>query len=250
MSAFTATAGAEVRKVSRVPSFMVPTVAFPMLFFAMFGLANASRSIAGINVGAYLMASYGAYSIMATALISFGVSIASERALGWNRLLRVTPLSPVAYFGAKTVMSLAISAVSLAALFTFGIIVGHVSLPLFTWLRLGATLLIAGVPFLLLGVAIGYSVSPSAAAPITNLIFLPLSFASGLFMPLEMLPRAVQQVAPWLPSYHVGQLGWITIGAGDGRGFGPHVAWLAAYAAVFGLMALVAYRRDEGRQFG
>jgi ABC-2 type transport system permease protein len=250
MKALRAATLAELLKVVRVPSFMVPTIAFPILFFAMFGLPNASRTIAGINVGAYLMASYGAYAIMATALISFGVSIASERALGWNRLLRVTPLSSAAYFGAKTVMALALSAMSLAALFAFGVAVGHVALPLTTWLRLGAVLLAGTLPFLLLGAAIGYAASPAAAAPITTLIFLPLSFASGLFMPLEMLPRAVQKAAPWLPSYHVGQLGWTTIGGGDGRGLVPHVLWLAAYAAVFGVLALLAYRRDEGRQFG
>ncbi|HVT37997.1 MAG TPA: ABC transporter permease [Gemmatimonadaceae bacterium] len=250
MRALRAATFAELLKVLRVPSFMVPTIAFPILFFAMFGLPNASRTIAGINLGAYLMASYGAYAIMATALISFGVSIAAERALGWNRLLRVTPLTPGAYFGAKTIMALALSAMSLTALFTFGFAVGHVSLPLLTWLKLGGVLLVGTVPFLLLGTAIGYSVSPAAAAPITTLIFLPLSFASGLFMPLAMLPRAVQQAAPWLPSYHVGQLGWTTIGGGDGRGLGPHLLWIGGYAVIFGLFAFAAHRRDEGRQFG
>jgi ABC-2 type transport system permease protein len=250
MSAFVATTRAELLKVTRVPSFMVPILVFPILFFAMFGLANAGRTIAGVNIGAYLMASYGAYSIMATALVTFGVSIASERALGWNRLLRVTPLSPVAYIGAKTFMAVTIGAAALAALFVFGMVVGHVSLPVFTWLRLGGVLLVGMLPFLLLGVAIGYTVSPSAAAPITNLIFLPLSFASGLFMPLQMLPQFVQKLAPYLPSYHVGEMGWNTIGSGDGRGVWPHLLWIGAYSAVFVVLALVAYRRDEGRQFG
>jgi ABC-2 type transport system permease protein len=250
MSAFVASARAELLKVTRMPAFMVPVIAFPILFFAMFGLANAGRTIAGISVGAYLMASYGAYSIMATALVTFGVSIASERALGWNRLLRVTPLSPVAYIGAKTVMAVSISAVALAALFIFGMVVGHVSLPLLTWLRLGGVLLIGMLPFLLLGIAIGYTVSPSAAAPITNLIFLPLSFASGLFMPLQMLPQFVQKLAPYLPSYHVGEMGWNTIGSGDGRGAWPHFLWIAGYSAAFAALAFIAYRRDEGRQFG
>ena len=250
MRALLAAVRAELRKVIRVPAFMVPIVAFPILFFAMFGLPNASRTIAGISVGAYLMASYGAYSIMATALVTFGVSIASERALGWNRLLRVTPLSTSAYFGAKSLMVLMVGGMALVALFSFGFLVAHVALPILTWLRLGTVLLFGMLPFVLLGIAIGYAVGPSAAATIANLIFLPLSFASGLFMPLEFLPRAVQNVAPFLPSYHVAQLGWNAIGSGDGRGAGPHLLWIGAYSAVFAMMALVAYRRDEGRQFG
>jgi ABC-2 type transport system permease protein len=250
VSAIRAAAFAELRKVSRVPSFVVPTIIFPILFFAMFGLPNASRTIEGVNVGAYLMASYGAYSMMAAALISFAVSIATERALGWNRLLRVTPLSPAAYFGAKGVMALTIGAVSLTTLFLFGVVVAHVALPVLVWLRLGGILLVGMVPFVLLGMAIGYSVSPAAAAPITNLIFLPLSFASGLFMPLQMLPQGVQRVAPYLPSYHVGQLGWSTIGSGDGLGIWTHLAWLGGYSLVFALFARTAFKRDEGRQFG
>ncbi len=241
---------AELTKTKRVPQFIVPTIVFPILFFSMFGLPNAGRVVGGVNLGAYMLASYGAYAMMSTALISFGVSISQERALGWNRLLRVTPISPVVYFAAKAINALTIGAVSLVTLFAFGIVTAHVSLPFLTWIALGIVLLVGMLPFVLLGLALGYFASATAAAPIANLVFLPLSFASGLFIPLQMLPTAVRTVAPFLPSYHVGQLGWNVLGSGDQLGLRPHLLWLAVYGAAFGMLALVAYRRDEGRQFG
>jgi ABC-2 type transport system permease protein len=92
-------------------------------------------------------------------------------------------------------------------------------------------------------------VGPVSAAPVANLVFLPLSFASGLLVPLGMLPAIVREIAPYLPAYHLGQLGWTVIGAGDGTGLGRHVLWLVAYGALFALLAFVAWRRDEGRVF-
>ncbi len=43
------------------------------------------------------LASFGTMS----AMLSCGARIAAERAVGWNRQLRITPLSPRAYFRVK-----------------------------------------------------------------------------------------------------------------------------------------------------
>lgn len=250
MKMLRAAAKAELTKSVRVPSFLVPTVFFPIMFFALFGLPNAKNSIGAISVATYLMASYAAYAMMTTALFSFGVSIASERALGWNRLLRVTPLSGFSYIGAKLLNAFAVGGLAIVCLFIFAVATAHVSLAPTVWLKLSTVLIVGMAPFVLLGLTIGYSVGPAAAAPIANLISLPLAFGSGLFIPMQMLPPVVQRVAPFLPSYHLGQLGWNALGSGDMQGLAPHLAWIAGYTAAFGLLAVVAYRRDEGKQFG
>ena len=127
--------------------------------------------------------------MMSTALHSFGVFISQERALGWNRLLRVTPISPAVYFTAKTINALTIGAVSLIALFASGILKAHMTLPLFTWIALRIVLPCGMLPFALLGLALGYFASPTAAAPIANPVILPLSFASALFIPAHATER-------------------------------------------------------------
>src|SRR3712207_8303981 len=107
-------------KLIRVPMFAIPTFVFPIMFFAMFGLPNLDHTIGGITAGAYILASYGAYSVMSVAIFSFGAAIAAERGLGWNRLLRATPLRPMPMFISKVAMALLFGAGSLVALFTFG----------------------------------------------------------------------------------------------------------------------------------
>lgn len=63
--------------------------------------------------------------------------------------------------------------------------------------------------FLLLGYAIGYYFSPNTAPALLNLVFFPMSFASGVFIPLQFLPKFVQDIAPYLPTYHLAQLAWV-----------------------------------------
>ena len=240
----------EILKLVRVPMFAIPTFVFPIMFFAMFGLPNIKNTLAGINAGAYMMASYGAYAVMSVALFSFGVAIAAERGLGWNKLMRVTPLQPVMTFAAKIAMALIFGAFSLLALFAFGALVGGVRMPIATWLGLVGLLVVGMIPFVALGLAIGYLAGPNSAAAVANMIFLPLSFASGIFLPVEYLPDVIQRVAPYLPAYHVAELGWGALGAGDGKGAGMHLLWLAGYTIVFLALALFAYRRDEGKNYG
>lgn len=248
--AFRAAAVAELRRITRVPSFIVPTVVFPILFFAMFGLPNTRYYADGVNLGAYTLASYGAYAMMAIAISAFAVSIATERGLGWNRLLRVTPLTPAAYFGGKAVTAVVMGLFALGTLFLFGIVAGGIRLPFLVWVGLLAVLIVGMLPFVLLGIALGYLAGPHSAAPIANLVFLPLAFASGLFIPMRMLPSAIQQIAVYLPSYHLGQLGWTMLGGGDGRGILWHFGVLLAYSVPFATLAVLAYRREEGRTFG
>jgi len=240
----------EILKLIRVPMFAIPTFVFPIMFFAMFGLPNIGNTVSGINAGAYMMASYGAYSVMSVAIFSFGVAIAAERGLGWNKLLRTTPLQPLTTFVSKVAMALLFGACSLLALFAFGAAVGGVRMSLLAWVQLSGLLVLGMIPFVALGLFIGYLAGPNSAAAVANLIFLPLSFASGLFLPLEFLPDIIRRVAPYLPAYHTAQLGWGTLGAGDGKGFGAHALWIAGYTALFLALAVVAYWRDEGKNFG
>ena len=71
----------------------------------------------------------------------------------------------------------------------------------------------------------------SGAPALINLIYLPMAFLSGLWMPLSMLPAFIGQIAPLWPAYHLAQLSLATIGRGDGSALLPHVAALIGFTA-------------------
>lgn len=234
----------ELLKLWRAPSFSVPTLLFPALFYLMFGLPQAGRAIGNASVGDYILVAYSTFTVMSVGLFAFGVSIAAERTLGWASLLRLTPLSPVVHLAARLVVAAGFVAASLLLLFAVAA-AGSGRADVFELLlRLLPRLLPGVVPFAALGFAIGHLCTPGAATAVANLLFLPLAFASGLFVPLEYLPALVQSLAPWLPSHHLGLLGWSlidpTVAAGLSRSLGVLILFTAGCAA----LAWWAWRRD------
>ncbi len=240
----------EFLKLLRVPIFAISTLAFPLMFYVIFGLTFANEAAGGVGVTTYMLATYGAFGVIGSALFGFGVSVAMERGQGWMRLKRVSPMPPLAYFVAKVVMSVSFAALIVAALFALGVTVGGVRMPAEQWIGLGAVLVVGALPFCAMGLAFGYLVGPNSAPAVLNLVYLPMAFASGLWIPLSQLPGVVQTIAPFLPPYHFAQLALGTFGAADGGRPLLHVGALGAFTVAFLAVAAWGYRRDEGRTYG
>lgn len=244
-----AQAKAEFLRLIRVPAFSVPSIVFPIMFFALFGLPFAKESIDGISAGRYVLASFGVYAVVSVALFAFGITVAIERGQKVTVLMRATPLTPWAYLAGKIIATLAFATVAVAALFVFGALTAGIRMPAVDWISLVARLLIGVFPFITLGFAVGYLAGPNSAVAILQLINLPMSFASGLFVPLQNLPAIVRSLAPYMPAYHLGQIAWGAMGA-PVEPLATSTAWLAGYTAVFLAIAVRAYYREETKTFG
>jgi ABC-2 type transport system permease protein len=233
----------------RVPAFSVTNLALPIMFFVFFGLPYVHITRAdGSTVGAYLLASFGAYAVGQVMVYGFGIGVANERGMKIDRLMRASPLPPLVFMLAKFLTALVFSLVALLLLFGCGIVAAGIREPLAVWVTMIARLLGGSLPFIALGFAIGYWSGPNAAPAVANLIYLPLSFASGLFVPISQLPDVVQRIAPYLPSYHYAQLAWSALGAGS-ESLGTSLSWLAGYTALFLTLAVRSYRREERAKF-
>ena len=239
----------ELRIRWRTPAFSLVNLALPVLFFTFFGLPVARQSFAnGVSVGAFLLASFAAYAVGSVMVYGFGIGVATERGMKVDLLMRATPLPPTIAILAKVVNALVFSLLAVVILIVYGIVVGGVRQDPMVWINVAARLLAGSLPFIALGFAIGYSSGPNAASALANLIYLPLSFASGLFMPLNQLPGFVQRVAPYLPSYHYAQLAWSAVGA-PSEPLLTSLAWLAGYTALFMAVTIRAYRREQSLKF-
>lgn len=96
---------------------------------------------------------------------------------------------------AKAVTSVAFASLALAVLFVFAAITTDTYLDLATYGALFARLLAGSVPFFAFGLAIAFLMSPNAAA-VTGVVWIALSFASGLFLPPPgQLPDWVRTIA-------------------------------------------------------
>jgi len=241
----------EFLKLARLPMYSVSIIMFPVMFYILFGLTmNRGQELSSVRVSAYLLATYATFGVMGASLFGFGVGLAGERGLGWLQVKRATPMPPFAYFFAKTVVCMTFSLIIVLILMTLGFLFGGVQFTLIEAAQLAGTLVLGSIPFCSLGMAIGYFAGPTSAPAIVNLIYLPLSFASGLWIPIQALPSFLQQIAPVLPPFHLGQLALHVIGA-DTRGTSVgHWEALAACTLICLGIARIGYQRDEGKMYG
>jgi ABC-2 type transport system permease protein len=142
------------------------------------------------------------------------------------------------------------SAIVVSLLLLLGISFGGVRLPLLEMAKLLATLVAGSLPFSAMGLAIGYFAGPNSAPAAINLIYLPLSFCSGLWVPYMFLPKLVRQIALALPPYHLSQLALGIVGAGRHEPAVNHWEVLLAFTLICLGVARIGFQRDQGKLYG
>ena len=158
-------------------------------------------------------------------MISSGARIAAERSLGWNRQLRITPLSTRAYFRAKVAQGYAMAAISLLALDLAGTTLG-VTLPAGEWVRMTALILVGLVPFAALGILLGHLLTADSIGPAIGGSTALLSILGGTWFPIPS-DGVLHVVAQILPSYWLVQASQVALGGRgwDGLGWAVMIAW-------------------------
>ena len=221
----------EFLRLWRSPSFSLPVLLFPPLFYLLFGeIFGGNRSP---EAARYLLAGYSVFGIMGVALFGFGVTVAVDREQGLLVLKRAQPMPPGAYLLAKVAMAMLFSAIVLVLLSVLAATVAGVRLPPLQWLGLVATCLLGVLPFSALGLWLGTLVGGRGAPALINLVYLPMAFLSGLFIPLSMLPGALKSIAPLWPSYHLARLAQLQVGFAEGVAPWLHVVVLLCVAVLF-----------------
>ncbi len=196
----------EFLKLIRTKTFSLSILGFPLMFYVLFGLSNRGNTIDSMDAAKYMLAGYCCFGMVGAALFGIGVGLASERSLGWLELKRSSPMPVLAYLVAKCVTAQVFGILIVSILTVVSIAFGGVHLTSSEFLHMLAMTFAGTIPFAAMGLLIALLVPANAASGIVNLIYLPMSFMSGLWIPLKYLPKFLRPVAPYLPSYHLSQL--------------------------------------------
>lgn len=234
----------EVLKLFRDPPSVIFSVIFPTVLFMMIGFRVAS------SLSSTILASQAAYGAVVVSFTTFSVLLATERAFGWNKLLRTSSMSSVLYLGSKLLVIFLTGTISIVLLFAVAGISGKVHLDLAVWAQLLGMMVLGIIPLSLLGLFMGFLGSVNLAVALSNILVIVMSFASGIFVPIQFLPDFIQKITPYLPTYHLVQLAWNIVGSTSSDGqMWTHVLILLAFAAGFAVLAGWAYIRDENKNF-
>jgi ABC-2 type transport system permease protein len=223
----------ETKVFVREPLGVLGSLGVPVLVFVLMGRAfrPGARDAAALARAPFNVTILAAVLIALGAVQSLIAIMAIYREGGILKRLRATPLSPVTILGAHVLVKLGFTLVSLILLMFAGKRVLPGALPV-NMVSFTAAVLLGTLSILSLGFVLA-SVVPTArfAQPLGAAVFYPMLAVSGLFFPIEVLPRALQSVAWLLPTTHAVALM---------KGIWAGTGWPAQWVSVSALTLLFA----------
>jgi ABC-2 type transport system permease protein len=250
--------GIEIKRLLRNRRTIVFALIAPVVVFLFVGTnksyanVNAAAVVgqaarAHANISAYLMVSMALYGA-ALATTAGGAMVSIERAQGWSRQLRITPLSPTSYIIIKTMVAMVLGLSSVLAVFIVGKLTGVPHMApgyAYLWFVSAACVWIGALVFAALGLFIGYLLPSENVMQFLGLVMALISFAGGLFYPLNQAAPALRDIAKWTPMYGLNQLVHEPILGGP-----VDIMWVVnavAWFAIFVTGAVLLFRRDTAR---
>nr|WP_142218212.1 ABC transporter permease [Streptomyces sp. SLBN-118] len=226
----------EVRRTLRDTGFVVFGVAMPVMMYLLF--TNLGENDPQWKTASMVgMAAYGALG----AALSTGTGVAEDKALGWLRQLRITPMSPRQVVTGRAATGSVTVLPAIVAVLAAGGLVNGVRLDAWQWAALALLLWLGALPFTLLGLGNGYRLSAQTTGVVNMACNLGLSVVGGLWFPSALFPGWLQSVSRYTPANRFADLGWSTT---HGSAPGPMtVAVLGVWLLVFGSYAVISYRR-------
>jgi ABC-2 type transport system permease protein len=236
----------EVLRALRTRAFSLSAIGFPVMFYCLFGLLmNRNETIGSVSVAKYLLGGYAVFGALGASIFGIGVGVALDRSAGWLELKQASPMPPLAYILSKCCMAVVFSLIIVAILTALGITVGHVHITFGEFARIAGLAALGSVPFSCLGLALAFTVPPASAGGISNMVYLPMSFLSGLWVPLQFLPKFLQQIAPFFPTYHLAQMMYATLGAPSRGTLATHLIGILSFTLVMVGITWIAIDRRE-----
>lgn len=234
---------AELLRIFRNPYYVLWSLVMPFGFYIVFTRVFVSGgSVEGDWAAVYLM-SMTSFSVMGSAVMTFGVRLVQERVYGWAVYMRATPLPGWVFFLGKMAGQLAMHLLTIVVIFTAGYLVNGVSLSLSQWMVCGLWIMLGSVPMLAIGSLVGTMKRVDTASGVSNILYLAMAVMGGMWTPLELMPDVMQRIGRWLPSHIMGSGAWATV-----QGGWPdwdNVLILLAYLIVFMLLSMGVRKRQE-----
>ena len=230
----------------RTPIAVIGGLVFPALALLFFVVPN--RVVAeNPEFATAAIISMSVFAVMANGLFSFGLTIAEGREKPWEPYLRTLPASGLSRVLAQVFST---GALGLVAIVPVVIVGGLFTAAEASVGRIGFGLIalaIAALPFMLIGICVGYAMPMKAAIAVVQVIMFGLAFGGGLFLPPQMFADWLNTLSKWFPTRQAREFVIWAVQGGELQWW----AWVGiiAWTVVLLALALFLFRRDEGRRY-
>lgn len=234
---------AEMLRILRNTFYVIFSLLMPIMFYYIFTNIFGASEEFGNEWGALYLMSMATFSVMGSSIFSLGIRNVQERTQGFATLMRVTPLPHSVYFLAKMIGQTVVHIFSIIVIFMAGYLINGVSLTAIEWMTCGLWVLFGSFTFLGLGTLVGTMNKVDTASGVSNFVYLAMALLGGMWMPTEILPKVMQNIGQWLPSYHFRNGSW-NLAAGDLPEL-INVLFLIGYLVLFMVLSTYIRKRQE-----
>ncbi|MGW2930428.1 ABC transporter permease [Streptomyces sp. NPDC001156] len=229
----------EVRRTLRDVGFVIGGIAMPVMMYLLFtnlgGADNDWKTASMVG-----MAAYGAVG----SALNTGGGVAEDRAIGWLRQLRVTPMPPRQVVAGRALTGSVTVLPAIVAVLLAGGLLNGVRLAAWQWAAIALLLWLGSVPFTLLGLGNGYRLTAQTTGVANMMCNLGLAVLGGLWFPIALFPGWLRAVSAYTPTHRFSEIG-ISVAEGHAPAIGAVVV-LTAWLLAFGSYAVLSYRRNAG----
>ena len=186
-------------------------------------------------------------AIMQSALFGLVFTLVRLRNQGVLKRLHATPINPRHYLAGLLFTRMLLLIMQTYILLLVGIFVSGVEVSpgyAMFWLEVIPLIILGGFGFAALGLAVsGIAKTENTAAPLANIITLPMMFLSGVFIPHSVIPDWVVTIAQWLPLTFLADAMRAMVNNGETLFIqGASLLGLLVWAAIAFALAVKAFR--------
>ncbi|MFI9380338.1 ABC transporter permease [Kutzneria sp. NPDC052558] len=232
----------ELKGIVREPAALFFSIMMPVGFFALFVSLFGSQPAGAVPAGTAMVATFGAYGVLAVTLMNPGIGVSRDRDRGWLRAKKVSPVPVGVTLAAKVTAALAYAVGLLVIMSILAEFNGTLVASVPQLLRVCVVLLLGALPFALLSLAVGFQARPNTTSAVLTAFLMASAVVSGLWMPLSILPPVFTVIAQFLPTYHLAQLALAQINGGAAM---MHAVVLAGMTVITAAFAAVSYRHAK-----
>ena len=175
-------------------------------------IKNVTNEIAEMNYQGYkgfIVPGIAAMAIMQNGIFSVVFTLLSYKNQGVLKRLKAAPISPSHFIVGHLISRVSIIILQTFILLLMGVFVLGVSIgqgSVLAWINILFLSFLGGILFLAIGLAIS-SLAPNedSAPAIANLVTFPMLFLSGVFFPIDFLPKIIGYISNLLPLTHLAQ---------------------------------------------
>ena len=182
------------------------TVALPVIFLVIFVSVFGNQKLGPehIKASTYYVPGIAALAVLTASFSNLVISITAQRQAGVPKRRRATPVPAWVLIAGRTITAMAVSLTVMTVLllvgrFAYGVHIAPTGLA-----ALALTVAVGSLALACLGYGASTLISSAdSAQPVVLAITLPLAFISGVYIPFQRLPAALQQIAEAFPLQHL-----------------------------------------------